>query len=62
MRPIPDLLATFLDDTARGQALARERLQIDGTNETALFFLGKLNLNFVWLQLGRLGRKTGWNE
>ena len=26
--PCPDLLATFLDDTARGQALARERLQI----------------------------------
>jgi len=60
--PCADLLATFLDDTARGQALARERLQIDEADETALFFLGKLNLNFVWLQLGPLGRKTGWNE
>ena len=60
--PCPDLLAAFLDDTARGQALARERLQIDEADETALFFLGKLNLNFVWLQLGPLGRKTGWNE
>ena len=60
--PCPDLLATFLDDTARGQTLARARLQVDETDETALFFLGKLNLNFVWLQLGPLGRKTGWNE
>jgi hypothetical protein len=27
-----------------------------------VFFLGKLNLNYVWLQLGTLGRKTGWSE
>jgi hypothetical protein len=27
-----------------------------------MFFLGKLNLNYVWLQLGTLGRKTGWDE
>ena len=60
--PCPDLLATFLEDTARGQVLARARLKVDETDETALFFLGKLNLNFVWLQLDPLGRKTGWNE
>jgi hypothetical protein len=24
--------------------------------------LGKLDLNYVWLQLGTLGRKTGWSE
>jgi len=58
----PDLLAAFLDETTRGRALARERLQADAADETALFFLGKLNLNYVWLQLGPLGRKTGWNE
>jgi len=28
----------------------------------ALFFLGKLDLNYVWLQLGPLHRKTGWDE
>ncbi len=28
----------------------------------ARFFLGKINLNYVWLQLGPLGRKTGWDE
>jgi len=27
-----------------------------------LFFLGKLDLNYVWLQLGPLRRKTGWDE
>ena len=26
------------------------------------FFLGKLDLNYVWLQLGPLGRRTGWDE
>src|SRR4030095_4118364 len=28
----------------------------------ALFFLGKVDLNYVWLQSGTLGRKTGWDE
>jgi hypothetical protein len=58
----PDLLAAFLDDTARGQAVARARLRADTEDEEALFFLGKLDLNYVWLQLGTLGRKTGWDE
>lgn len=58
----PDLLAAFLEETARGRALARARLQADAADEAALFFLGKLDLNYVWLQLGPLGRKTGWNE
>ena len=31
-------------------------------DETALFYLGKLDLNYVWLQLGLLGKKTGWDE
>ena len=31
-------------------------------DEDALFFLGKLDLNYVWLQLGLLGHKTGWDE
>jgi len=43
-------------------ALARERLQSSPGDETAQFFLGKMNLNYVWLQLGPLGRKTGWDE
>jgi hypothetical protein len=52
----------FATDTARGQTIARARLQAHPGDEVALFFLGKLDLNYVWLQLGVLGRKTGWHE
>lgn len=58
----PDLLKAFLTDTANGQVLARARLQADPADDDALFFLGKLNLNYVWLHLETLGRKTGWSE
>ena len=56
------IMAAFNADTARGQALARARLAANPADETALFFLGKIDLNYVWLHLGTLGRKTGWNE
>ncbi len=56
------LLASFAEDTAKGQALARARLAASPTDETAMFFLGKIDLNYVWLHLGTLGRKTGWGE
>lgn len=58
----PELLKAFLTDTAKGQVLARERLRLAPTDDEALFFLGKLDLNYVWLQLETLGRKTGWSE
>jgi hypothetical protein len=58
----PELLKAFLSDTAKGQALARARLKTNPVDEDALFFLGKLNLNYVWLHLETLGRKTGWSE
>ncbi len=58
----PALLATFVADIRRGQALARVRIAADPNDLEALFLLGKLDLNYVWLQLGTLGRKTGWNE
>ena len=58
----PSLLTAFLSDTARGQALARAKLRSEPRDEEVLFFLGKLDLNYVWLQLGPLGRKTGWDE
>ena len=58
----PALLKAFLDDTTRGQEVARERLKRNPEDPEALFFLGKLNLNYVWLQLETLGRKTGWSE
>ena len=58
----PDLLKAFLSDIARGQARARDRLRTSPGDEDALVFLGKIDLNYVWLQLETLGRRTGWNE
>jgi tetratricopeptide (TPR) repeat protein len=58
----PDLLEAFLADVHHGQALARARLSSSPDDEEALFYLGKLDLNYVWLQLGVLRRKTGWDE
>lgn len=57
-----DLMAAFLSDTAAGRTVARAKLAADPEDDVALFFLGKLDLNYVWLQLGTLGRKTGWDE
>jgi hypothetical protein len=56
------LLATFMADLHHGQALARTALKATPNDEEALFFLGKLDLNYVWLELGTLGHRTGWNE
>ena len=58
----PELLKAFLGDTQKGQALARAKLQATPADADAMFFLGKLNLNYVWLHLETLGRKTGWSE
>jgi hypothetical protein len=58
----PEVLAAFEADLHHGQGMAREILQKTPGDETALFHLGKLDLNYVWLQLGLLGKKTGWDE
>jgi hypothetical protein len=58
----PDLIAEFLSDVHRGQNLARMTVQSNPGDQAALFFLGKLDLNYVWLQLGPLHRRTGWDE
>lgn len=58
----PDLMTAFMRELAAGQAEARELLKQDPSDTNARFFLGKLDLNYVWLVLGTLGRKTGWNE
>jgi hypothetical protein len=57
-----ELMPAFMAELAIGQAAARARLEKNSHDEEALFFLGKLDLNYVWLQLGTVGRKTGWNE
>jgi len=56
------LMTAFERDTTRCQVVARQKLAAAPGDESALFFLGKLDLNFVWLHLGTLGRKTGWGE
>jgi hypothetical protein len=58
----PGLMAAFLADTEEGQKVARARLAENPADDAARFFLGKLDLNYVWLQLGELGHRTGWNE
>ena len=60
--PCAPLLAAFIAETRSAQAIARARLATVPTDEMTLFILGKLDLNYVWLQLGTLGRKTGWDE
>jgi hypothetical protein len=57
-----DVLAAFMADLHHGQAAARAALKAKPDDEEALFFLGKLDLNYVWLELGLLGHKTGWDE
>jgi hypothetical protein len=58
----PYLVAEFLADVHRGQDVARITLRSNPGDEAALFFLGKLDLNYVWLHLGPLHRRTGWDE
>jgi hypothetical protein len=60
--PCPQWTADLLSDTTEGQTLARARLAANPSDESALFFLAKLDLNYVWLQLELLGRKKGWTE
>jgi hypothetical protein len=57
-----ELATQFTADLKHGQAAARAILKQRPTDERALFYLGKLDLNYVWLQLGLLGKKTGWDE
>ena len=56
------VLASFMADLHHGQALARATLKTTPNDEESLFFLGKLDLSYVWLELGLLGHKTGWDE
>jgi tetratricopeptide (TPR) repeat protein len=60
--PCDELVTAFMAATTHGQQLARRRLEESPTDQLALFYLGKLNLNYVWLQLGPLHRRTGWKE
>ena len=56
------LIAAFQRDIASGRAQAHSQLKANPTDDNAQYMLGKLDLNHVWLYLGTLGRRTGWNE
>jgi len=56
------LFTTFITEIRQAQGVARAHLKTNPGDEQALFFLGKLDLNYVWLQLGTLGRRTGLEE
>ena len=58
----PDVLTAFAEETSKGLAIARARLAADPKDLSAMFFIGKLDLNHLWLHLGTLGKKTGWDE
>jgi len=58
----PPLVEEFAHETSAGQAVARAALRDNPNDASALFFLGKLNLNYLWLVLETMGRRTGWSE
>jgi hypothetical protein len=58
----PALFDAFKVSMAKGVAAARARLAQHPEDDDTQFLLGKLDLNYVWLQLGTLGRRTGWSE
>jgi len=60
--PCREQMDSFMRELKLGQTLARTTLKHSPKDATALYFLGKLDLNYVWLMLGTLGRRTGWNE
>jgi hypothetical protein len=58
----PALLVQIRSDLAAGTTLARARVHANAQDEAARFFLGKLSLTDVWMQLGTLGRRSGWDQ
>jgi len=55
-------IGAFKGVTLSAQRVARARLEVQPQDHETRFFLGKIDLNYVWLQLGVLGHKTGWAE
>ena len=55
-------MAEFQEDVSRGLELARARVRANAADTDATFYVGKLQLNWVWLHLGTLGRRTGWSQ
>lgn len=60
--PCGEMMKDFLAETKRAQAVARARLKTTPHDDDTEFLLGKIDLNYVWLQLATLGKRTGWGE
>ena len=60
--PCAGWIAAFKAVTLSAQRVARARLEAVPEDNDTRFLLGKIDLNYVWLQLGVLGHKTGWSE
>ena len=60
--PCAELLGGFQRATERGRRVVKAELVTRPEDEEVLFLVSKLALNHVWLELGVLGHKTGWNE
>jgi tetratricopeptide (TPR) repeat protein len=60
--PCAGWLADLKADTGQAQVIARAALKGHERDPQTLFYLGKIDLTHVWLHLGTLGQKTGWNE
>lgn len=58
----PALIEAFLATVRAGQKVARAELHQRPSDQMALFYLGKLDLNYLWMQLESMGKKTGWSE
>jgi hypothetical protein len=58
----PGLIDQMTAETTEAQALAHARLEHEPKDATTLFYLGKIDLNHLWLYLGTLGKRTGWGE
>jgi hypothetical protein len=58
----PALLSVFFDEIKRGTAAARARLAEAPDDEEAMYYLAKIDLSYLWLQLSTIGRRTGWDQ
>jgi tetratricopeptide (TPR) repeat protein len=56
------VLVTFLDEIKRGRAAAASRLMAAPDDVEAMFYLAKIDLSYLWMQLSTLGKRTGWDE
>ncbi len=58
----PALLEAFDSEMAEGQDLLRRRTASDPGDVLSHYVLAKLDLNYLWLHNGILGKRTGWRE